>query len=30
MAEAVRHECETEKNEIAELLKTPLKKGDTW
>ena len=30
MAEAVLHDCETQKNEISDQLKTPLKKGDTW
>ena len=30
MAEAVLHDCKTQKNEISDQLKTPLKKGDTW
>jgi len=30
MAEAGGQDCETQKNEISSLLKTPLKKGDTW
>jgi len=30
MAEGGSRDCELQKNELAELLKKPLKKGDTW